>query len=487
LKGAKFYAFVLIILLILYALFQLNGYFAYRELLPRGTTISGLDVGGLTLDEARAVVQQAYDSSVTLQYADETIRLHPARIEYRLRDGTAWAELERWRKERSFLAGFGTYLLGEDLPPVHVELQGRYNEARLRQFLDEVAKEYDRGTLSPQVKLDTLTFAKGQPARWLDTEASLPRVAAALDSASHRTVTLVVNQGTGPPPTDISLLRQVIEWRIEGFSGIVGVFAKNMATGEELVINGDVAYAGMSILKLPILIETYRWLTREPDPETAKLLRETMIASGNFTANLLLRQIGAHQVGDDSAAAGVEVLNASLQRLGLVNTFMATPYDTEHLPRRYRTPANSRTDLTTYPDPYMQTTPFEAGLLLEMIYQLSQGGGTLMVAFPGAFTAEEGQAMIDLMSRNREAILLEGGLPEQATLAHKHGYVEDTHANTAIVLTPGDDFILSVFIYYEHGWLGELSLPIFADIATATYNYFHMDQPYLRPDLRTAG
>jgi hypothetical protein len=198
---------------------------------------------------------------------------------------------------------------------------------------------------------------------------------------------------------------------------------------------------------------------------------------------LLLRQIGYHQVGEDSAFAGVGVLNESLQRLGFVNTFMATPYDTEELPRYYVTPANSRTDLTTEPDPYMQTTPLEAGMLLEMIYQLAQGGGTLPVAFPGDFAPEEGQAMIDLMAQNHEAILLEGGLPEGATLAHKHGYVADTHANTAIVMTPEADFVLAVFIYYREGWLGELSLPIFADIATATHNYFNIDNQYLRPDL----
>ena len=61
----------------------------------------------------------------------------------------------------------------------------------------------------------------------------------------------------------------------------------------------------------------------------------------------------------------------------MVNTFMATPYDTENLPRRFVTPANSRTDLTTEPDPYMQTTPLDAGRILEMVYQLSKGGGTL--------------------------------------------------------------------------------------------------------------
>jgi beta-lactamase class A len=478
-KGSKFFAFVLIVLVLLYLLYQLSGYVDYRTLVPPGTLVGGLDVGGLPEEEARALVEQAFTSPVILNYADEVIKLHPQRIEFRLNESTLWAELARRRAETSFLEGFGLYLLGEAPPPARVQIEGRWNEQKLVQFLTDVALEHDRGMLPPQADLETLSFSRGQPARWLDIEASLPRVTAGLNSASQRTVDLVVQEGTQPPQPDIALLEEMLQRRLADFDGIVGIFCKNLDTGQEVVINGDVAYAGMSILKVPIMFETYRWLNREPDEETAKLLHETMITSGNFTANLLLRLIGYWQAGNDSAAAGVEVLNVSLKRLGLVNTFMATPYDTEHLPRQYVTPANSRTDLTTEPDPYMQTTPLDAGRLLEMVYYLSKGGGTLAAAYPGDLTAEEGQAMLDLMLQNHEAILLEGGLPQEARLAHKHGYVADTHADAAIVLTPDVDFVLVVFIYYKQGWLGQLSLPIFADVATASYNYFHIDEPYI--------
>ncbi len=461
-------------------IYQLSAYTAYRELIPPGTTIAGLEVGGLTEEEARGVVEQAFSSPVILHYQDETIKLRPHRVEFRLNQSAIWAELTRRRASISFLDGFGLYLLGENPPPFDIPVEGRFSEQKLIRFLDDVAREHDRGMLPPRADVETLTFRRGQPARWLDIEASLPAVVAALNSASDREVTLVVKEGTSPPPPDISLLKQMIEWRIQDFDGIVGVFVKDLRTGDEVNINADVAYAGMSILKIPIMIETYRWLNKEPDEETAKLLHETMITSGNFTANLLLRLIGYHQLGRDSAFAGVQVLNNSLHRLGLRNTFMATPYDTKELPRRIITPANSRTDLNTEPDPYMQTTPLDAGLLLEMIYQLSRGGGTLMAAFPGELTPQEGQAMIDLMSQNHEAILLEGGLPRGTIIAHKHGYVADTHADVALILTPGADYVLSVFIYYKRGWLGELSAPIFADISNATYNYFHIDDPYIR-------
>ena len=482
-KGSKFSAFVLCVLIVLYALYQLSGFLAYRELIPPGTRIAGLDVGGMTEEQARGLVDQAFGSPVTLNYDDEVIRLYPNRVEFRLQQSVVWSEISSRRAQTSFLEGFGTYLLGEHPPLIDVPVEGRYNEQKIVQFLQDVALEHDRGTMLPQADLESLSFYPGRPARRLDIAASAPLVQAALNSASEREVTLLLDQGVSPPTPEIDLLEQMIAWRVADFNGIVGVFAKNMVTGEELVLNGDVAYAGMSILKVPIMIETYRWLDREPDEETAKLLRETMITSGNFTANLLLRQIGYRLGGEDSAYVGVDLLNQSLSRLGLENTFMATPYDTEELPRRHVTPANSRTDLTTYPDPYMQTTPLDAGRILEMVYQLSKGGGTLMAAYPAKFTAEEGQAMVDLMVQNHEAILLEGGLPEGARLAHKHGYVEDTHADVAIVLTPEVDLVLVVFIYYEEGWLGQLSLPLFADIATATYNYFQIDAPYVRPDL----
>jgi len=478
-KGAKFFLFVLCIVLLLYLLYELNGYVNSQSRIPEGTTVAGLDVGGMTEEEARAAVEGAFSSPVVLDYAGETINLHPRRVEYRLNADALWTELARRRTDTSPLRGFGLYLLDQGPPPIEVQVEGRFSETKLTQFLKDVAKEYDRGMRSPQADLETLTFERGQPARWLNVEASQPLAAAALNSAGARTVELVVEEGTAPPLGDISLLEDLIQRRVADFPGIVGVFVKNLDTGEELVIHGDVAYAGMSILKVPIMIETYRWLEGEPGEETSKLLRETMITSGNFTANLLLRQLGAQQVGNDSAYAGIEVLNASLKRLGLVNTFMATPYDVAEPPPRIVTPANSRTDLTTEPDPYMQTTPLDAGRILEMLYDLSQGGGTLPAAYPGQLTAEEGRAMIDLMLQNHEAILLEGGLPPEARLAHKHGYVADTHADVAIVLAPDFNMILVVFIYYEQGWLGAHSLPLFADIARASYNYYHVDEPYI--------
>ncbi len=274
------------------------------------------------------------------------------------------------------------------------------------------------------------------------------------------------------PPLEMAQLKEMLDALLADFDGIPSIFVKDLQTGAELEINPDVAYAGMSVVKIAVMVETYRALDRPPNVEETKLLTETMTLSGNFTANLLLRDV----IGNGDGYQGVENLTASMHYLGLINTFMATPYDEEVIPPTIVTPANSRTDLNTQPDPYMQTTARDMGLLLEMIYQCSKGGGALMVAYPGAFAPEECQQMLEIMSQNRIDSLIEAGLPPGTQVAHKHGWIGDTHADAAIVFSPGGDFVLVVFLYHPEWLEWEISNPLIGRIATATYNFFNPAQ-----------
>jgi beta-lactamase class A len=225
-------------------------------------------------------------------------------------------------------------------------------------------------------------------------------------------------------------------------------------------------------VKIAIMEEAYRYLSQPPDPDTTKILSETMALSGNFTANLLLRMIG-----EGDAYRGTEVLNQSMQRLGLVNTFMATPYDEDVPPPVIITQANSRTDLNTAPDPYMQTTPQEIGLLLEMIYQCSHGGGALELIYPGQLTVQECQAMIDHMLENQLSgaeevpVLIAAGLPTNTPIAHKHGWVDDTRADAALVFTPGGDYVLVVYLYWVN-W--DQTNSLMSLVSEMLYNHFNV-------------
>jgi hypothetical protein len=344
-----------------------------------------------------------------------------------------------------------------------------YSEEQLSRFLYRVADQYDGSPQAPVALPAALDFRPGRPGTRVDVQASWARLAGALVSAAREDVALVVEVEEAPSK-DLSLLRQLLQSRLDDHPGLIpGIFVKDLQTGDELAINGEVAYAGLSVLKIAILEEVYRSLDHPPGVETTKLITETMTESGNFTANLLLRDV----VDDGDGYRAAERLTSSMRRLGLVNTYMAAPYDEKDVASEIVTPANSREDISTAPDPFIQTTPLDAGLLLEMIYQCSQGGGTLIMTYRDSLTAEECQEMIKWMSENRIDSLIETGVPVGTQVAHKHGWTSDTHADAGLLFTPGGDFVLVIFLHRAEWLEWEESAPLFADIATATYNYFN--------------
>jgi beta-lactamase class A len=447
-------------------------YISFRnslQVMPPETTMGGVDIGGMAPTDALDMLEFELAQAVEAYYQDQMRTLTPESVEFRLDQEATLAAIDDALSDRRGIRGFLRYLIQSSPDtPLDIPIVSTYSAERLDGFLASVGQQYDHPPQPPVPLPDALTFRAGRPGYQLDREASHEAIATALVSAADRQVELVVNQEDAPP-LEIAQLNEMLGALLEDFGGIPSLFVKDLQTGTELEINPDVAYAGMSLLKIAVMAESYRYLDQAPNIEQTKLLTETMTLSGNFTANLLLRDV----IGNGDGYQGVEALTASMRYLGLVNTFMATPYDEEVVPPTIVTPANSRTDVTTQPDPYMQTTARDMGLLLEMLYQCSHGGGALMVAYPGAFTVEECQEGLEMMTENVIGSLIEAGVPEGTSVAHKHGWIGDTHADAAIVFSPGGDFVLTVFLYYP-GWLEwDLSNPLISDIATATYNYFN--------------
>ena len=75
--------------------------------------------------------------------------------------------------------------------------------------------------------------------------------------------------------------------------------------------------------------------------------------------------------------------------------------------------------------------------------------------------------------------LIEEGVPPDTPVAHKHGWISDTHADAGIVMSPGGDYVLVTYLYKPEWLEWEISSPLLADISRATYNYFNFDDPYL--------
>ncbi|GAB4561113.1 MAG: serine hydrolase [Anaerolineae bacterium] len=434
---------------------------------PPGVEVAGLDLSGAaTMEDAALMLYEAMMQPVLVSYRDQRLILRPEEVGFQPDiQATLQAAAQQSRGD-AFWRGFFATLLGRPAPPTDVPLQFTIDAAELARWLDEIARRYDRDPMPPRVVPATGQIAEGRAGWHLRAQESVPGVVAALTRADAREVTLVVEE-IPPPRPDISLLRDLLQQRIESFPGIASVWVRDIRGRREAAINEQVAYAAMSTMKIAILEEVYRHLDEPPDVETTRLISETMLLGGNYTANLLLGIIG-----DGSPDRGAEIVTSSMRRLGLVNTFIAAPYD-KHAgtPPRVVTPANQDKTLDTKPDPFMQTTAKDMGLLMEMIVLCSEGGGTLLAAYPGQLTPEECQQMLEWMSRLDIDVLLEAGLPEGTRIAHKHGFIADTHADVGAIWGPNGPYVIAVYLYRPTWLEWELSSTLVADLSRITYEF----------------
>lgn len=473
---------LLLLLLLIAALYLSYEGFTYmrsRDLMPPGTEIAGVDVSGLNRDEAVAALNAHYFAPIDLRHQDEHAPLDPAAAGFVL-DAEAMVQLaEAQRAEEDPWLGFAQFLLKRPFETTPIDLQASHDPELLAAQLQMIANLMDRPPQPAQISAEAEVVREAQNGIITDIAASLPAVEAALYQATDRTAELVVTIEEAPELNSMEILKRRIERQLQDFDGAGIIFVMNLETGEEISINGDVPISGLSILKIAIFAETYRVLDNPPDEYVQGLLLETATLSSNFGANLLLHIIA----GENNTYEGAAVLTEAMQQLGLTNTFMVIPYDSVEVPTRpttYVTPANSRPNSLTIPDPARQTTAEDIGTLLSMIYYCANGGGGLAAVYPDEITPNECQAIIDLMVGNTEGNLIRFGVPDDVPVSHKHGWDGVTHGDAGIVLSPNGDYVIVEYLHRPGEWLvSDISFPILREISRTVYNHFNPDNPYL--------
>jgi hypothetical protein len=468
------WAVVVAAVVTLFLVWQYLGYRAARRTLPEGMTLAGVPADGMTREQALNVLEVNFATPLEVFYEDQQIPLAPETAGLQYDAPQTAANLDAVLRERGGFDGFVAHILNRPLGPVEVPVAISYSEERVDAFLARTAAEYDHPPQEAIPLPASLSFRMSQPGYEMDMAASRDRLVRGLVSAVEHQVRLVVDTEPAPPSSG-NVLGQMIQILLEDHEGLIaGVFVKDLQTGNEFSLNEAVAYEGPGLLKVAVMQEVYRALDQPLSPQISQWLSDTIgVEDSNEAANLLLQDA----IGGGDGYAGAESVSAAMRYLGLVNTFIAAPYDADASGLTISTPANSRTDITTSPEPEVQTTPLDAGLLLEMIYQCSAGGGPLLVAFPQEITVSECDEMLRWLSENRIDSFVEVGVPAGAQVGHKQGISADTHSDAAIVFGSERDFVLAVFLYRPTWLPWEESAPLISDIATAAYNYFNPTDP----------
>lgn len=467
-----------------------------QELLSADVTVAGIPVGNMLPQEAVSRWEQVYGQPVVLYYAGSPILLDPAAVGFRTsRETMLAAARAAGNIEAAFWSRFINYLLGREAQAtIDVPLSADFQRNLLEQFLRDIATRYDRPAGSTGFNLETLTVRSGAEGYELDVLSALPLVEAALFNPDDRSVNLPVRTASANVG-NIDTLRDMIIAYLngEGFpyngqTSIASVFIFDLTTGEEINLNGDVAFSAASIMKVPILVDYFRQLWFAVPNDEAWLMANSLLCSNNASSNLLMQIIGERVSGQQDIFAGIQDVTDNTQYLGARNTYITAPFDLGIADQQLGSiPApltSPNPNFSTSPDPYNQTTAEDMGTLFELIYDCANYGSGLMAAYPdGEYTQTECRQMLELMSANDLLRLLQGGIPAGMRISHKNGWVSDMSGDAGIVFPPnGRDYIIAVFLWEQTEFQDYTRLwPLIEGVSRAAWNYFNPDDPLITP------
>ena len=453
---------------------------------PQGTTINAVPIGGLSREQAEQRLAQVFSLPLELQYASARMQFTPADLGFQsdisgtldnlaqsLQGGSYWQHL--WHTQPK--------TAGADF-----SLATNLDVTKTSDLLtSQVSPRYDQSPTAPLPIVGTTNFEPGLPGSSLEIEPALALISSALASPTQRVVSLPL-QTQPAAPLNITNLETLLMQEIasERFTGVVEIFLHDLAGTRDLhfaVSNNtplppDVAFSAASTIKIPIMASTLA-RTDTPTPGTVQNLLERMIIySENPPADSLM----SNYIDE---TRGPLIVTQDMAELGYQNTFLAGYfYFGAPVLQLFTTPANSRADISLDPDVYNQSVTSELGDLLSELYTCANLGpqsSKLAGVFADSLNQDECINILDLLSRNKIGLLIEGGMPPAASVAHKHGWTSEldgllhTMSDAAVVSTPGGDFVLVMFIYSPRQLIFQDGNWLFARLSQSIYNAFNLD------------
>ncbi len=396
--------------------------------------------------------------------------LPPETIGFQLDMGRILAETSTYLEGDAFMRAIFRRLLGLPEEKHHVPLYYTFNREKASAWLLDLDQRYgttpqpyrllpvDQAWLSAQEGIESKllelgfmarsypdwTWQAGAPGISVNVDTSLQSLPLAFMDSVDRTWYLetVETQETSLP---LTLLGEALDDFTADFPGFASFYLQDLTTGEVTEFDSEVAFSGMSTLKLILIMAVMRDIDGiASNPDLGQWIDLALGDSNNAAANILL-----YALGDSDKQRGAEVVTEFARQLGLVNTYMQSGYDDKVQFPSLPTAANTQTEWDTDPDPNLQTTAADMGRTLAAIYECSLGRGIFIETFPDEIQPEECASMLFYLTHNAFQELLWGGLPDpaQRDIVHKHGFTNQDHSDVALIWGPAGPYVLSLYLY----------------------------------------
>lgn len=447
--------------------------------IPPGVYLGGLELSTLKdAAEIRQHLEAIYYEPIGLYFGETRLPLRPLDVGFHIDVEQMVHEASQYLDGSDFIDIAMREALGFPQQRRDIPVRFTLDTDQLHDWLTQAAIEHNTTPTSPRglpprpVWTDSISnvttaplgyiglyeedwqWLPGKPGYQLDVDASVQLVIAALTSREERTVNLVlVKQPAAAPSTND--LATILDRYTADFPGFAAIYLRDLTTDEEAVVDPDVAFSGMSTIKIAIALAVMQKLDggiQADDPTSANVgqwLDYALGESNNYAANQLLQWLG-----DGDISAGTRRFTELMRDLGFASTYMQSGYGTNVILPQIPTPGNQRDDWDTNPDSNIQSTPREMGEILALIYQCMQNEGLLAERYADTITPDECETILFYMSHDEFQEMIWGGLPDKQNrwLVHKHGFAFESHSDVALIWGPTGPYVLSIF-FFRPGWM----------------------------------
>jgi beta-lactamase class A len=306
------------------------------------------------------------------------------------------------------------------------------------------------------------------------------------------------------PPQGAERLKLQLENAVRGVEGIVGVAAKHLETGEEVLLNGDVKFPMASVFKLPVFVELMAQIgdgkyalddmikIEIPDQHLGSgmlssldvpgimlsirnLVNMMMMISDNSATDIIVNKVGPENVNARMRSYGIAGISVDRTCQELIMDWLGLDYDKykglglEEVMNaiskdtRGNSEAAAKAKEIFSSDERDQATPAAMNRLLELIFTKK------------ILDDKSCEYIIDVLLKCQTgARRIKGDLPRGSKVAHKTGTIGGTVNNAGIIFLPNDlgHVVLTVFSKDTTLETDEVE-DIIAQIARFVYDYFY--------------
>lgn len=248
-------------------------------------------------------------------------------------------------------------------------------------------------------------------------------------------------------------LGQAIREALSGTHGSYGIVVKNLKTGENYSLNEHVSYQAASLYKLWIMAETYRQISNGTLKEDMILSEKYATLNARFNIDPENAEVKEGEIALSVKDALNKMITISDNYAGLL---LALKIRLANIASFLKVNGFNESKIGTNGD-LPTTTPHDIALFFEKLYNTK------------IINQEYSEKMLQLLKWQRLNDKLPKYLPENTTIAHKTGELDEYTHDAGITYAQNDDYIIVVLSKSDDPDAAKNRI---SNVSEAVYNYF---------------